>query len=300
MNNKISIIIPCYNSLNTIQKTIDCIKASIKFYKFKKEYELIVVNDGSNDSMNELLKNEPQLSIINHQKNLGLAAARNTGIKNSTGSLLIFIDSDIYISENWISEMMGMIDNNNIIGITGALQPSPKKNLTLLEKYLFSKYRGDQITNQNTSLNYKSFVFSNTIIKKDVLEKTGLFDETLKHYGGEDTELAIRINKLYPSQMRKNHATSIHDTGKTLKEYLSNLFEYGQYNFLQIVKKHPDYKDDLGYKLVSSLLGRVILNNFNAKIVRMLLPISRHPLLVKFLVINSFIGGARLGLKNHN
>ena len=300
MNNKISIIIPCYNSSNTIQKTIDCIKASIKFYKFKKEYELIIVNDGSNDSINELLKNEPHLSIINHQKNLGLAAARNTGIKNSTGSLLIFIDSDIYISENWISEMMGMIDNNNIIGITGALQPSPKKNLTLLEKYLFSKYRGDQITNQNTSLNYKSFVFSNTIIKKDVLEKTGLFDETLKYYGGEDTELAIRINKLYPGQMRKNHATSIHDAGKTLKEYLSNLFEYGQYNFLQIVKKHPDYKDDLGYKLVSSLLGRVILNNFNAKIVRMLLPISRHPLLVKFLVINSFIGGARLGLKNHN
>lgn len=300
MNNKISIIIPCYNSSNTIQKTIDCIKASIKFYKFKKEYELIVVNDGSKDSINELLKNEPHLSIINHQKNLGLASARNTGIKHSTGSLLIFIDSDIYISENWISEMIGMIDNNNIIGITGALQPSSNKNLTLLEKYLFSKYRGDQITNQNTSLNYKSFVFSNTIIKKGVLEKTGLFDETLKYYGGEDTELAIRINKFYPNQMRKNHAISIHDAGKTLKKYLSNIFEYGQYNFLQIVKKHPDYKADLGYNLVSSLLGRVILNNFNARIVRMSLPILRHPLLVKFLVINSFIGGARLGLKNHN
>ena len=300
MNNKISIIIPYYNSSNTIQKTIDCIKASIKFCEFKKEYELIVVNDGSNDNINELLKKEKHVSIINHKKNRGLSSARNTGIKNSTGSLLIFIDSDIYISENWILEMLKNINNDNIVGITGALRPFPNKSLTLLEKYLFSKYRGDQITNQNTSLNYKSFVFSNTIIKKDVLEKTGLFDETLKYYGGEDTELAIRINKLYPSQMRKNHATSIHDVGKTLKEYLSNLFEYGQYNFLQIVKKHPDYKDDLGYKLVSSLLGRVILNNFNAKIVRMLLPISKHPLLVKFLVINSFIGGARLGLKNHN
>ena len=138
--------------------------------------------------------------------------------RTSFPCLIIFLDSDIYVKEDWIFKMLSVIQNKNIIGVTGSLGPFPNKRLTLLEKYLFSKYRGHQVKNLNTPLDYKSFVFSNTIIKKAALDQTGFFNENLKHYGGEDTELAIRLNKLYPTQMRKCHAYSIHDAGKTLKK----------------------------------------------------------------------------------
>ncbi len=299
MKNKISIIIPCYNSADTIKKTIENLRTSLRFCK-SQEYELIIVNDGSNDGLIGLLKNEQNVLLINHDTNKGLSAARNTGIRKSTGSLIIFLDSDIYVKEDWIFKMLSVIQKKNIIGVTGSLGPFPNKRLTLLEKYLFSKYRGHQVKNQNTPLDYKSFVFSNTIIKKAALDQTGFFNENLKHYGGEDTELAIRLNKLYPTQMRKCHAYSIHDAGKTLKKYLMNVFEYGKYNFIKIVSMHPDYKNDLGYTFIFSWKGKIIFNNLSVKIVTALMLIFQHPLLVKFLVINSFIEGARQGFQNDN
>lgn len=299
MKNKISIIIPCYNSADTIKKTIENLRASLRFCK-SQEYELIIVNDGSNDGLIGLLKNEQNLLLINHDTNKGLSAARNSGIRKSTGSLIIFLDSDIYVKEDWIFKMLSVIQNKNIIGVTGSLGPFPNKRLTLLEKYLFSKYRGHQVKNQNTPLDYKSFVFSNTIIKKAALDQAGFFNENLKHYGGEDTELAIRLNKLYPTQMRKCHAYGIHDAGKTLKEYLMNVFEYGKYNFIKIVSMHPDYKNDLGYTFIFSWKGKIIFNNLSVKVVTALMLIFQHPLLVKFLVINSFIEGARQGFQNDN
>ena len=299
MKNKISIIIPCYNSASTIKKTIENVRKSIQFCK-SLDYELIIVNDGSCDGLIELLKNERNLLLINHDKNKGLSAARNTGICKSTGDLIIFLDSDIYVKEDWIFKMLNIIQNKNIIGVTGTLGPAPNKKLTLLEKYLFSKYRGHQAKDSNTPLDYKSFVFSNTIIKKATLDQVGYFDESLKYYGGEDTELAIRLNNSFPNQMRKCNASSIHDAGKTLKEYLMNVFEYGKYNFIKIVRIHPDYKNDLGYSFVLSWKGKVIFNKLTSKIVRGLILIFQHPLLVKFLVINSFIVGARRGFQNDN
>ena len=299
MKNKISIIIPCYNSAATIKKTIENVRESMRFCK-SQEYELIIVNDGSSDGLIELLRNEQNLLLINHDKNKGLSAARNTGVRKSAGALIIFLDSDIYIQEDWVFKMLNIIQNNNIIGATGTLSPTPNKRLTLLEKYLFSKYRGHQVKSQDTPLDYKSFVFSNTIIEKTALYKAGLFDESLKYYGGEDTELEIRLNKLYPNQFRKCHACGIHDAGKTLKEYLMNVFEYGKYNFIKIAKIHPDYKNDLGYTFVLSWKGKIIFNKANSKIVTSLMLIFQHPLLVKFLVIYSFIVGARQGFKKDN
>ena len=64
----------------------------------------------------------------------------------------------------------------------------------------------------------------------------GVFDENLMHYGGEDTELAIRINAKFPNKMRKLGAKSCHLTNKSLHHYLLNMFDYGRYNFPKIIQ----------------------------------------------------------------
>ena len=90
-----------------------------------------------------------------------------------------------------------------------------------MESYLFSNYRGSKKGGLNHPLHYKWFVFSNTIIKKEVIDKVGLFNESLTKYGGEDTEMAIRMYQVFPKGMRqKKDIIAYHMTNKTLDQYL--------------------------------------------------------------------------------
>lgn len=93
---KISIIIPIYNVAEYVS---DCLKSVLQ--QTYKNIEIIIVNDCTEDNsmviIEGLLKESATsipYKIINHTRNQGLSVARNTGIKNSTGDYLYFMDSD--------------------------------------------------------------------------------------------------------------------------------------------------------------------------------------------------------------
>ena len=96
-----TVIIPCYNSEKYISECLD----SIENQKTKFNVEIIVVNDGSTDSTAEILHRYlnriDNLRIIT-QCNKGHAGARNTGIRESKGKYLIFIDSDDYVTNDYL------------------------------------------------------------------------------------------------------------------------------------------------------------------------------------------------------
>ena len=102
---ELSIIVPVYNVEKYLEKCMD----SIINQKTNFSYEVICVNDGSTDSSLEILNKYAnkykQVKIIS-EKNQGLSAARNTGIKNSSGKYLMFIDSDDYIAETCVEKLM--------------------------------------------------------------------------------------------------------------------------------------------------------------------------------------------------
>ena len=295
MNNKVSIIVPCYNSELTIKKCAQSILNNIITTDNPELFEFIIVNDGSNDGTADIIKNIDNAKIINHGKNQGLSAARNSGIKESNSDYIIFIDSDIILSNNWVKRIYSKIqEKKEVVGIIGNLEPEPNKKVSSLDKYLFGSYRGTKKIDFNSPLNYKSFVFSNTIIKKNILDQVGNFDESLVKYGGEDTELAIRIDKVFPVGLRKiTNIKSYHITKKTINQHINHMFEYGQNNFLKIINKHPDYKYDLGYDWIGTIKGNFLFNIFTRSICELFLKISKHPLLIKFLVIDAFIRGAK-------
>ena len=101
---KLSIIIPCYNSENTVTRTLDCLCK--EFSRVEQEYpdfgyEIIIVNDGSTDNTIaeiQQVKNE-HISLIN-KKNSGVSDTRNFGFKYSTGDYVWFFDSDDLIFED--------------------------------------------------------------------------------------------------------------------------------------------------------------------------------------------------------
>lgn len=102
---KFSIIIPVYN----VEKYIDgCLKSVMN--QTYKDYEVIVVNDGTKDNSMDIVKNY-DVKVI-EQKNQGLSAARNTGVKNAKGEYLIFLDSDDSWNENLLEEISKSLKNN--------------------------------------------------------------------------------------------------------------------------------------------------------------------------------------------
>ena len=94
---KVSVIIPCYNSGKTIIETVESIKKQTW-----SNIDLIIVNDGSDDHLTKkVLSNLTNARIIN-KKNSGLSSARNEGIKNSKGNFILFLDADDWIEINAI------------------------------------------------------------------------------------------------------------------------------------------------------------------------------------------------------
>ena len=104
----ITVIIPCYNSGKTLQRAVD----SVLNQTFEK-IELIIINDGSNDTKTiKILKTIKDAIIIN-QKNSGLASARNRGFREAKGNYLVFLDADDWLSKNAISYMLKAIKKSS-------------------------------------------------------------------------------------------------------------------------------------------------------------------------------------------
>ena len=103
----VSVIIPCYNSGSTIQKTVDSI-----FDQTWKNIELIIVDDGSDEQLTiDKLKNFKSLKIY-RQRNSGLPSARNLGIKKSKGKYILPIDADDWLDRDAIKSMMSTLKNS--------------------------------------------------------------------------------------------------------------------------------------------------------------------------------------------
>ena len=101
---KFSIIIPVYNVEKYIKKCLESV-----FSQNYKNYEVIVVNDGTKDNSMDIVKNYP-VKIIN-QKNQGLSVARNSGVEKATGEYILFLDSDDYIEKGLLEKIDKSLNN---------------------------------------------------------------------------------------------------------------------------------------------------------------------------------------------
>lgn len=146
----ISVIVPAYNVESYISNCID----SLLNQTFKGEYEIIVVNDGSTDKTANILskyKNNGIVKIIN-QNNKGLSGARNTGIENSTGKYLLFIDGDDTVSSKLLEMAFSNIKESDLLifGIEERNENNelisfdkPKKNQTIDENVFWNHFYYD-------------------------------------------------------------------------------------------------------------------------------------------------------------
>jgi len=174
-NDLVSIIIPCYKQAQFLS---DAIESALQ--QTYKNIEVIVVNDGSPDNTSGVAKRYPQVKLI-EQKNAGLSAARNTGIKASKGKWIVLLDSDDKLHHNFI---MRTINQGDIVSTY--LQTFGLRKDIWKPKIQNPKF-ADLI--KNNCIHYCS------IFKREVWEKTGGFDESML-IGYEDWEFWTHAARL--------------------------------------------------------------------------------------------------------
>lgn len=187
---KISIIIPIYNVEKYIAK---CIASTYKQKFNENQFEVIIVDDESPDNslniVKEIAKNHSNIHIIS-QKNKGLGGARNTGIQNSSGEYLLFLDSDDYLLPNVLNDIINIAIQNNLdileFGAQGVL---PNGDIT----YEMSKNTGGNIYNGVDYYNRLKYMNSacNKLYKKELLQSHNIY--FLEKVYIEDFEFNTRI-----------------------------------------------------------------------------------------------------------
>lgn len=179
---KVSVILPTFNRAYVLKRAIDSV-----FNQTYKDFEFIIVDDGSTDDTQELLKNYPTIKIIT-TKNQGVSAARNQAIKSARGEWVAFIDSD----DEWLPEKLEKqieyAKNHPHIQIIHGEEIWIRNGVRVNPKTKHQKGGGDQFL---PSLHLCAISPSVVMLKKSLLLDNGMFREDYPCC--EDYDLWLKI-----------------------------------------------------------------------------------------------------------
>jgi len=189
-----SIIIPLFNKKAFIGEVL----RRVLLQSFTN-YEVIIIDDGSTDGSAEIVNSftASNLTCIK-TKNQGVSAARNTGIKAASGTLIAFLDADDYWDNNHLEELYKLhisFPGAGLLASRYKLKFSEAKIVKPCFKNLPENFRGIVPDFFKASLTYRIAWTSALAVDARVLKHVGLFNELLSN--GEDNDLWIRIALKY-------------------------------------------------------------------------------------------------------
>tara|TARA_B100000524_G_scaffold115276_1_gene56298 strand:+ start:896 stop:1750 length:855 start_codon:yes stop_codon:yes gene_type:complete len=181
---KISVVIPTLNRINTLQRALDSV-----INQTYKPAEIIVVDNGSSDGTLKFLREQyPKITILTENK-IGVSSARNKGIKKSINQWIALLDSDDAWHPRKLEIQTSMLDSAlkeyNLIH-TDEVWFRNNKHINQMKKH---KKQGGYIFERCLSLCCISP--SSVLFKKNILDKVGLFDESLPVC--EDYDMWLKI-----------------------------------------------------------------------------------------------------------
>jgi len=256
MKADLSIIIVSYN---TRQITLNCIESVIANTQ-GVDYEIIVVDNGSNDGSPEALTKLTQINsavkVIHKDENLGFGKGNNLGASKAKGEYLLFLNSDTILANNTLKEALDFIKTKKDIGVyscgllnrDNTVQPSGGYFPNLLNLYAWQLFIDDLpvigklipsfhphqgITDNDRDVEWVTGAFM--IFPKKVFDESGGFDEKIFMYT-EEMELIYRVSHLGYKTYFRTPPAIIHLGGASGGSHLALTSEVK--NMLYFWKKH--------------------------------------------------------------
>lgn len=214
----VSIVIPTYNRAYILSRAIESV-----LNQTYRNIELIIIDDGSTDNTEEIVKNfsDPRIKYIRHSENRGIPFSRNTGIKNSKGDFIAFLESDDEYLPKKIEKIMRIFrDSLAHIGMVAS-------------NYYIMDEKGKEKRIRKTDNKKRIFPHvSSWVIRSRVFEKVGLFDERILL--SDEVDFFSRFRKRFSFHfidepllvVRRSKDGAFSDMKKAIrlrKEYLLNL-----------------------------------------------------------------------------
>ena len=188
----VSVVIPTYNRRPILEKCLLALEQQ-QACPLIDRYEVVVVDDGSTDGTPDWLRQNatrfPHVRLI-EQSHGGPAEGRNRGVDHAQGDVIVFIDSDLVVTDSFLSCHAGSLVSSwaergdRLCFTYGAVVNTANFEQPTAERH---KLR---------DLSWAYFATGNVAIDKEVLQRAGLFDTGFRLYGWEDLELGERLRRM--------------------------------------------------------------------------------------------------------
>jgi len=242
----VSVVIACYNSEETIA---ECIESFLN--QTYSPIEIVVVDDGSNDNTVKIAQKYPiRLIALTH---CGVAHARNRGIKESSGNIILFAESDGKYAKNYVGSIIKRLDNPTVGCSFGGLGKVWASKSTHLVRYINLR----RVAAHELTVMGRRPIIGGWAFRKKIFEEVGVYDENLPC--GEDVDLVRRVTKRGYKLSWEPDTYIYHKEPDTIFKLIKDRFrrDYLMKNFRKKWHEELNPKEKAGFFVKTLLLTSV-------------------------------------------
>ncbi len=239
-----SVVVPTYNRLDMLLRVLDALQAQAG----APEFETIVVNDGSSDNTDHVLRDRMDIRY-RMQPNAGPGRARNLGVSLARGRFVVFIGDDTVPEPDFLAQHARVHRESNddrLIACLGYTGWPPQSRVTAFMDYIndYGLQFGYRLIQDGAIVPFNFFYTSNISIDRELLAQHP-FDTTFPSAAWEDIELAYRLDRLGLKIRYNAKAVTRHHHPMTVDSFARRQYTVGKSGAI-FYRKHPELGHFLG------------------------------------------------------